>query len=291
MLAEKQMLSEKSTAAVVQPRIAGNRRTNVISVTSGKGGVGKTSVVANLATVLGAQGKKVLLLDGDFGLANLDILFDLRAKATIADVVYRGAKIEDVLAEVAPNVHIIPSSSGVMEMVHLKDAEKFRLLNFMHELESRYDVLLIDTAAGISEDVTWLNASAERILVVVTPEPTSIADSYALMKVLHLKNKVNSFHLLVNQVKTEAEGLRVYQQISSVTDRFLNIQIDYVGHVLWDECISQAIRKRKPLVTAFPGAKSSKNFCSIADNLFKKEERRVAQGNVQFFWKNLLGHA
>jgi len=263
----------------------------VISVTSGKGGVGKSSVVANLATTLGSRGQRVLLLDGDFGLANLDIIFDLRAKGTVLDVLKGGKAIGDILATVAPNVDIIPASSGMLEMSQLGLEEKSRLLDIMEELESRYDVLLIDTGAGIGDDVTWLNSSAREIIVVATPEPTSIADAYALIKVLSQKHKIKDFRFLVNQARSEAEAIRVYQQITAVSDRFLNVAIDYVGHILWDDLVSQAIRQRKPIVSAYPSAKAAKNFGHLADTLFRPTERMVANGNVQFFWKALLGHA
>lgn len=263
----------------------------VISVTSGKGGVGKSSVAANLATTLGNKGQKVLLLDGDFGLANLDILFDLRAKGSIHDVLMGNLELEDILARVAPNVDIIPASSGILEMTQLGLQEKSRLLELMQRFEHEYDILLIDTGAGISDDVTWLNSSANEIIVVATPEPTSIADAYALIKVLSQRHKIKDFKLLVNQARSEAEALRVYQQITNVADKFLHVSIDYLGHIVWDELLSQAIRQRRPIVSAYPGSRAAKNFGSLADTIFRTTERMVANGNTQFFWKALLGHA
>lgn len=263
----------------------------VISVTSGKGGVGKSSVVANLAMTLAAKGERVLLLDGDFGLANLDIMFDLKTRGTIHDVLAGERDPRDILASVAPNVDIIPASSGVMEMAQLDDAQKTHLLDILQSLENAYDVLLIDTGAGISDDVTWLNSSAGEIIVVATPEPTSIADAYALVKVLSQKHKVKSFQLLVNQARSEAEALRVYQQITAVADRFLNVSIDYVGHVLWDDLWTYAIRQRKPIVSAYPSSGAAKNFSQLADTLFRPTERMVANGGNSQFFRALLGHA
>lgn len=271
--------------------LAPRNKTRVISVTSGKGGVGKSSVVANIATCLGAKGQKVLLLDGDFSLANLDILFDLRTKGNISEVLSGTKKIKDIISNVAPNVDIIPASSGVMEMTKLGLNEKSFLLEIMQELESKYDVLLIDTGAGISDDVTWLNSSAGEIVIVATPEPTSIADAYALIKVLNQKHKIKNFQLLVNQARSEADALKVYQQITGVSDRFLQVSIDYLGHIVWDEMIPVAVRQRKPIVSAFPSARAAKNFGKLADTLIRPSERTVANGNVQFFWKALLGHA
>jgi flagellar biosynthesis protein FlhG len=274
-----------------------NRRANihrpmrVISVTSGKGGVGKSSVVANLSTTLGKRGQRVLLLDGDFGLANLDIMFDLKTRVNIHSVLTGEKRIQDVIVRAAENVDIIPASSGIFEMTALGVPEKAKLLEIMQELENQYDVLFIDTGAGINEDVTWLSASAGEVIVVATPEPTSIADAYALIKVLNQKHKLKDFKLLVNQAKSDTEALRVYQQITGVSDKFLNVSIDYMGHVLWDECVSQTIRQRKSLVQAFPNAKATKNFSVLADTLCRRVEDSSATGNVQFFWNALLGNA
>lgn len=272
-----------------QPKAPGNPM-RVISVTSGKGGVGKSSVAANLGMSLARRGERVLLLDGDFGLANLDILLDLRPTGTVYDVIQHGKEVQDILVSVAPGLDILPASSGLMGSGSLAIEEKTRLLDALRTLENEYDLLLIDTGAGISDEVTWLNCSAEEILVVATPEPTSIADAYALMKVLNQKHKIKSFRLLVNQVRSEAEALRVYQQITAVSDRFLNVAIDYVGHVLWDDLWTHAIRQRKPIVSAFPTSNAAKNFLNLADTLTRNTGRTVANGNPQFF-KALLGHA
>ncbi len=275
-------------------RLRDGKRVNpprVISVTSGKGGVGKSSVVANLAMTLASKGERVLLLDGDFGLANLDIMLDLKPQGTIHDVLNGKLDAREVILRVAPNVDILPASSGVMAMSQLNDEQKWQLVELMQGLENGYDVLLIDTGAGISDDVTWLNSSAGEIIVVATPEPTSIADAYALVKVLSQKHKIKDFQLLVNQARSEAEALRVYQKITAVADRFLNVSIDYLGHVLWDDLWTYAIRQRKPIVSAYPSSNAAKNFSALADTLFRPTERMVANGgNVQFF-RALLGHA
>jgi flagellar biosynthesis protein FlhG len=272
----------------------GNRKrtdsTRVISITSGKGGVGKSSVVANLALACAAQGQKVLLLDGDFGLANLDILFDLRTKGSLEDVLHHGKHPSEILVKVSPMLDVLPASSGVVAMTKIDLDQKARLLGMMQELEKSYDVIFIDTGAGISDEVTWLNSSAQDIVVVATPEPTSIADAYALIKVVHQKHKIKDFKLLVNQVRSEAEALRVYQQITGVSDRFLNVSIDYLGSVLWDDLWTHAIRQRKPMFSAFPGSVSSKNFERLADTLIGSPVTMVGTERRQFF-QALLGHA
>lgn len=261
----------------------------VISVTSGKGGVGKSSVVTNLAMALSSRNKKVLLLDGDFGLANLDIMLDLKPRCTISDVLHGNKTVADLVVKFSPNVDVLPASSGILEMTNIGLEEKTKLLEVIQQLENNYDVLLIDTGAGISDEVTWLNSSAGEIIVIATPEPTSLADAYALIKVLNQKHKVKDFRLLVNQAKNESEALRVYQQITAVSDRFLNVSIDYLGHVLWDDLWTHAIRQRRPLISAFPDSNTAKNFGQLADTLYRASERKVAIGGNYF--KALLGHA
>lgn len=261
----------------------------VISVTSGKGGVGKSSVVTNLAMALSSRNKRVLLLDGDFGLANLDIMLDLKPRCTISDVLHGDKSVKDLVIKFSPNVDVLPSSSGILEMTNIGLHEKTKLLEVIQQLENSYDVLLIDTGAGISDEVTWLNSSAGEIIVIATPEPTSLADAYALIKVLNQKHKVKDFRLLVNQAKSESEALRVYQQITAVSDRFLNVSIDYLGHVLWDDLWTHAIRQRRPLISAFPDSNTAKNFSQLADTLYRASDRKVAIGGNYF--KALLGHA
>jgi flagellar biosynthesis protein FlhG len=253
--------------------------------------VGKSSVVANLALSIAAKGERVLLLDGDFGLANLDILLDLRPCGNIHDVLHGQSLPSEILARVAPNVDILPAASGVLEMTRLGLDDKSKLLEIMQDLESKYDVLLIDTGAGVGDDVTWLSSSAKEIIVVATPEPTSIADAYALIKVLNQRHKIKDFKLLINQVRSEAEAVRVYQQITMVADRFLNVSIDYLGHVLWDELWTYAVRQRKPIVSAYPGSGAAKSFRKLADTLFKPTGRMVAPGENPQFFRALLGHA
>jgi flagellar biosynthesis protein FlhG len=290
-LDQAKTLREMMETSLTPRRHAGSTM-RVISITSGKGGVGKSTVVANLALSLAKKGQKVLLLDGDFGLANLDIMLDVKSSGTLYDVLYKNCSVRDVIVEVVPGVDMIPASSGIMEMTNLGIAEKSKMLDFMQELENFYDVLLIDTGAGINSDVTWLNASASEIIVVATPDPTSITDAYALIKVLNQNCKIKKFKLLVNQAKTDTEALRVYQKITSVADRFLNVGIDFVGHVLWDELMTHAIRQRRPILSAYPNSKVSQNFSQIADTMFGSSERVAADvQSPKFLWKAILGHA
>lgn len=260
----------------------------VISVTSGKGGVGKTNVVANLAVMLQKAGHSVLVLDGDFGLANLNIVMGLEARHTIADVISGEKDMNDIILHGPHGVRVIPASSGIFKMTQLSMTEKQILMERLETAPVPFDVLLIDTGAGISSDVAYLNSAATEVLVVTTPEPTSIADAYALMKVMSQDYRVKRFKLLVNMVETPKEALGVYNNLLSVSDRFLNIQIEYLGHVLDDKRVSQAVMARKVICDAWPDSPATRCLESVAKTLLESPAKSELTGNVQFFWRTLL---
>lgn len=260
----------------------------VISVTSGKGGVGKTNVVANLAVMLQKAGHRVLVLDGDFGLANLNIVMGLDAKHNISDVVSGDKEIADIMLSGPHGVQVIPASSGIFKMTQLSTAEKTILIEKLEAAPAPFDILLIDTGAGINSDVAYLNAAATEVLVVATPEPTSIADAYALMKVMSQDYKVKRFKLLVNMVENPKEALGVYNNLLSVSDRFLNIHIEYLGHILDDRRVSQSVIARKVLCEAWPDSPATRCFEMVAKALHESPAKSELTGNVQFFWRSLI---
>lgn len=260
----------------------------VISVTSGKGGVGKTNVVANLAVNLQKAGHQVLVLDGDFGLANLNIVMGMEPKHTIYDVISGEKDMSDVMLKGPHGLHLIPASSGIFKMTQLSMAEKTILMERMEAAPVKFDILLIDTGAGISSDVAYLNSAATEVVVVTTPEPTSIADAYALMKVMSQDYRVKRFKLLVNMVDNPKEALAVYNNLLNVADRFLNIQIEYLGHVMDDKRVSQAVMSRKVVTDAYPDSAASRCFEMVAKSLLETPAKSELTGNVQFFWRTLL---
>lgn len=260
----------------------------VISVTSGKGGVGKTNVVANLAVMLQKAGHQVLVLDGDFGLANLNIVMGLEARHTIDDVVSGDKEIGDIMLNGPGGVKVIPASSGIFRMTQLSMAEKTILMEKLESAPVAFDTLLIDTGAGINSDVAYLNAAATEVIVVATPEPTSIADAYALMKVMSQDHRIKRFKLLVNMVEDAREALGVYNNLLNVSDRFLNIHIEYLGHVLDDRRVSQSVIARKVLCEAYPDSSATRCLESVAKTLRETPAKSELTGNVQFFWRTLL---
>jgi flagellar biosynthesis protein FlhG len=250
--------------------------------------VGKTNIVANLSVLLQKAGHQVLVLDGDFGLANLNIVMGLEAKHTIADVISGKLSVQDVVLTGPAGVKVIPASSGILKMTQLSAGEKSMVLEQLESSPIPFDTLLIDTGAGINSDVAYLNAAATEVLVVATPEPTSIADAYALMKVMSQEHRVKRFKLVVNMVSDPKEALGVYNNLLHVADRFLNIQIEYLGHILEDRRLSQAVMARKVVCEAWPDCPASRSLELVAKTLREMPAKSELTGNVQFFWRTLL---
>jgi len=271
-------------------RIAGDKTspTQVIAVTSGKGGVGKTNVVANLGYALTTLNKRVLVLDADIGLANLDVLLGFSPKYNLQHVLNGEKTISEVIVSGPGGMKILPASSGVQELSELTSAQKLCLLSELDSLYDETDIMLIDTSAGISSNVMYFNVAAQEILVVVSPEPTSITDAYAMMKVLFLKYSENHFRLLVNSAKSAEEAREVFNHISLVGQKFLNLSIDYWGYILRDEHVVKAVRQQKALVTLYPQAAASKCFYDLAKKVCENRPATVSGGNIRFFWHHML---
>jgi len=261
----------------------------VIAITSGKGGVGKTSVVGNLAIACQRMGKKVLIFDADLGLANIDIIFGIHLKYTIEDVIKGKKELSQIIVKGPEGVAIIPASSGVQELAHLTEGQKINLLNEFDALNKMFDVLLVDTGAGISSNVIYFNLAAEERMVVVTPEPTSITDAYALIKVMFYQHGIKNFFLLLNMVKDEKEAKSVYQNLSRVVSKFMrDISLDYVGFIPWDSLLQKSVTKREPVICCYPESSSSNSFTKLANHLLGQTNRRPIDGNIKFFWKRLM---
>lgn len=266
----------------------GMKSPRVIAVTSGKGGTGKTNVVANLAYSLATSGQKVMVLDADLGLGNIDVLLGIASRHTIQDVIKGDKKLSEVLVEGPAGIKILPAGTGVQELSHLTEGEKLTLLSEIDLMNDDIDTLFIDTGAGISSNVMYFNVAAQEIIVVVSPEPTSITDAYAIIKVLSTKYSENHFKLLVNEVKSEKEALEVYNNICNVADKYLNISLDYFGYVLYDKNVNNAVMNQKVVVELFPESPASKCLRRLAKKLQNSPLKNEPKGNMQFFWKRLL---
>jgi len=266
----------------------GDKGVRVFSVTSGKGGVGKTNVAVNLGLALIKLGRRVLLIDADLGLANVDILLGLSPKHTLQDVLTGGMGIEDILVTGPDGIKILPAASGIQEITHLSSEQQLLLLAEVDKLEDQIDIVLIDTSAGISHNVMFFNIAAQDIVVVVTPDPTSMTDAYALIKVLYQKYAEKSVYLLINQVVDETEAKEIYKKITAVCERFLHLSVGYLGFVEKDDKLVKSVRMQKPVIDAFPVSPSSRCFKKVASDLLNIELDGRPKGNIQFLWKRLL---
>jgi flagellar biosynthesis protein FlhG len=282
----KEKVHQSASAALERSTDTGTR---VIAVTSGKGGVGKTNIVANLAYTLTQCGQNVLVFDADLGLGNMDVLLGKAPRYNLSHVIKGEKNIEEIIVRGPGGMLILPTSSGVQHMTELTPAQRIRVLSALDTLMKGVDVLLIDTAAGISSNVMYFNVTAQEVIVVVTPEPTSITDAYALMKVMSLKYQEKKFNLLVNMVSGEAEAKDVYRQLSMVSQRFLDISIDYLGYIPRDKELTRCVRGQQLIREKRPSAAASRSFDTIARSLSAIPAPRLPAGYASHFWKYLIG--
>jgi flagellar biosynthesis protein FlhG len=260
----------------------------VIAVTSGKGGVGKTNIVANLGYALTRLGKKVLILDADLGLGNLDVLLGLAPKYNLSHILTGEKSISEIMVEGPGRLLILPAASGIQELTQLSKQQKVRILSELDAVIDHVDLLLIDTAAGISSNVMDFNVIAQEIIVVVSPEPTAITDAYALMKVLALKYAEKNCQVIVNLVSTAQQGIEVFRQLNLVTERFLDMRIDYVGSVLFDNNVTNGIKQQRLVSDLFPDTRASKCFQELADKIIAQPPTLMPKGDSHFFWHHLI---
>jgi len=264
------------------------KATTVYSITSGKGGVGKTAVCANLAYNLASMGKRVLILDADLGLANIDVVFGLSPSYNLNHFFTGEYDLQDIMVDGPLEIKILPAGSGIQNFTRLDSNQKMRLLDGLDSMQNHFDYVLIDTEAGISENVTYFNTAAQEILVVTTPEPTAITDAYALMKLLSTQYHEKKFNLVVNQIRTENDALDVYRKLTMVANRYLDISIDYLGSIPEDRQMIDSIRKQKVISELMPGAKITAAFRQLASRVCTEPSQVTPKGNLQFFWKKLL---
>lgn len=264
------------------------RSPEVLSVTSGKGGVGKTSIVVNMAILLAKKGKKVLVLDADLGLANVDVMLGLAPKLTIKNVLDGQCSLEEIILTGPAGIRIIPASSGIQELSDLKPEQQISLMDALDHFDGDLDYMIVDTGAGISKNVMYFNAASQRIIVVVTPEPTSITDAYALIKVLRKHYGIKRFDLIINNVASKLEGDHVAEKLTLVCERFLgDVALEMLGSIPHDKSIPECIKAQKAHATLHPNSESTKRLARIADRLGDTTRAGVG-GNLQFFFRKML---
>ncbi len=266
------------------------RPVKVISVTGGKGGVGKSNICANMAIAMAMLGRRVMLLDADLGLANVDVLLGLHPGHTLGHVIRGEQRLEDIIVNGPAGVRVVPGASGLAAMASLSPSQHAGIVHAFSELAEDLDVLLIDTAAGISDDVLRFCEAASEVLVVVCDEPTSITDAYALIKVLSTERQVQRFRIITNMTHQAGDGRQLFEKLLRVTERFLDVTLDHAGSIPYDDRVWRAVQLQTPFVTAFPtslAAAALKKLASRADNW---QAPREARGNIEFFVERLIGH-
>ena len=264
------------------------RVAKVITVTSGKGGVGKTSLSVNLAIQLSRMGKRVVIFDADFGLSNIEIMLGLRPKYNLADLMYRGKNIEDIITYGPENIGFISGGSGINELANLSRDQVFSLIQRLGELDRIADVIIVDTGAGISDTVLEFVAASEEVLLVATPEPTSITDAYALLKTLNRKASYKPektvVKMVANQVRGEKEATELFEKLGVVVGKFLDIEVKFLGSVPYDKNMQRAVMHQAPVCISKPESESARAVrniaCRIEDVML---EEKAGAGIVKLF--------
>ena len=253
---------------IVKQQNKKQRSARVITVTSGKGGVGKSNVSVNLAIQMGRLGKRAVILDADFGLANIEVMLGMRPQYNLADMMFRGKDVKDIICTGPEDIGFISGGSGLREMTNLNKDQILSLVRTMYELDHYADVVIIDTGAGISDTVIELVASSSEVLLVATPEPTSITDAYALLKTLHRHDGFEagstSIKMIGNRIQSYEEGKELYLKLNTVVNKFLGMEMEYLGAIPYDEYLPRAVMQQQPVSLAYPDAPSARAMLELA---------------------------
>jgi len=278
-----------SNQAAGLARLSSNRPVRVISVTGGKGGVGKTNVSLNLSIALSELGQEVMLLDADLGLANVDVLLGLRPTHNLAHVLDGSVELANIVLEGPGGVRIVPGASGIQRLADLSAAEHAGFIQAFGELGIGLDTLIVDTAAGISDTVVAFTKASQEILVVVCDEPASLTDAYALIKVMHREHKCDRFRIIANQCRDVAEGRELYMKLLRVCDRYLDVSLDFVGSVPYDDWLRKSVQLQRPVVHAYPSSPAGQAFKKLAQAADRWPVPGEASGRLEFFVERLVG--
>jgi flagellar biosynthesis protein FlhG len=265
-------LARSSLQHEARPKRHGVSTTRSIAVTSGKGGVGKTQLSANIAHVLARRGQRVLLLDADLGLASLDLALGVHPNRDLLSVIRGQCELREIVVEASEGLHLVPACPGRYEMANLESREREMLHGALRELASDYDVLLIDTGAGIGTNSVAFAALGSEILLVTTPDPTSLRDAYAMSKVLHRRIGVERIRVIANQVASEAGGIEVFERLLGITRRFLSLELDYLGCVPKDESVPRAVAQGHPYVIGAPRSAATRAVETLVSKLLQRCE-------------------
>lgn len=278
-------------APIQQPQDLRRKTAKVITVTSGKGGVGKTNVTVNLAIALSEMGYRVIIMDADFGLANIDVLFGIMTKYSLVDVIEGNKNILQVLCDGPRNIRFISGGSGVEGLIKLEDKHLDNFVQNISLLDRIADIVLIDTGAGLSESVMRFVMAADEVLLVTTPEPTSITDAYALIKMVSNRDKNKNIRLIVNRAENSREGNMMLNRLKEVSEKFLSIIIEPLGYVMFDDFVIKSVKQQQPFMLSYPKCQAARQLREISSKIAidgYKENKQTHEG-ISGFMKRLAG--
>ncbi|MGH8463372.1 MAG: MinD/ParA family protein [Pseudomonas sp.] len=264
------------------------RPVRVVAITGGKGGVGKTNVAVNLSLALATAGRRVLLMDADLGLANVDIQLGLKAERTLAEVLDGQCSLQDIVLTTTGGLKVIPAASGVQSMTQLGPREHAGLIQAFSDLDDQLDVLVIDTAAGITDSVISFVRASQEAVVVVCDEPSSITDAYALVKLLSRDHGLTRFRVLASMTRSPEEGRNLFNKFVKVTERFLDVTLQYAGDIPWDEAVRRSAQRQRAAFDAYPASRCAAAYRRLADEVCRWPVSRQASGGLEFFVERLL---
>lgn len=264
------------------------RPVKVIAVTSGKGGVGKTNVATNLAVAMSKRHRKVMLLDADFSLANVDVLLGLQPRFNLSHVVSGETDLESTILDGPNGIRIVPASSGNFQMTDVPAVAQATIVQSFSSLSEQPDVLIVDTAAGISESVARFVQAAQQAVIVICDEPASITDAYALIKVFSRNYGVSRFQVVTNQTRDAAQGRVLFEKIRKVTDRYLDVVLRHTGNIPHDQYLRRAVQEQRAVVDAYPASVAGAAFSQIAETLDELPHATGPTGGIEFFFEQLL---
>jgi len=283
--------TNNSNNNILSDKIAIAKKAKVITVTSGKGGVGKTNITVNLAISLSQKGYRVVIIDADLGLSNIDVIFGIVPKYTLLDSIKNDMSIMDILCDGPNNIKFISGGSGVQELIHLDNSSLDSFIANMSILDQIADYILIDTGAGLSDTVMNFVISADEVVLVVTPEPTSITDAYALVKTVSNIKKDCSINVLINRADNENEAKKVFNNFSMVSERFLGLKLESLGYLPFDQSFIKAVKQQKPYLLCYPNNATSKLINEVADTLIEKDVNinPLKQSGIKGFINRFVG--
>ncbi|WP_349431687.1 MinD/ParA family protein [Methylomarinum sp. Ch1-1] len=263
----------------------------VIAVTSGKGGVGKTNLSVNMGVALAKMGRRVALLDADMGLANVDILLGLSPKFNLSHVLKGEKTLNEIMLTAPGGLRVIPGASGIQHMSELSTIEQAGVIRAFSEIDKELDVLIVDTAAGISASVVNFARACQEIIVVVCDEPTSLTDAYAYIKLLNRDYGLNNFHVITNMVQSFQHGQNLFTKLTKVTDRYLDVNLQFVGAIPMDDYLRKSVQKQSPVVDVFPQSKAALAFKNLARRVDQWPVRTRSGGYLEFFVERMIQYA